>query len=105
HRAFVRRHGCVVKGCDGLPMQCAHVRLGTDGGMAVKPSDCWTVQLCETHHREQHGDGELTFWDRHKIDAKAACLEFPRKSTCERVREKAKQIQSSPQGEGGGQAA
>src|SRR5436305_15342556 len=45
HRAWVRRHRCSVPGCRNLPIECAHVRGGTDGGLGVKPSDKWTISL------------------------------------------------------------
>jgi hypothetical protein len=64
HRNHVRGHACVV--CDAeAPIEVAHVRLGTDGGMGKKPSDFWTVPLCggpEGCHARQHREGERTFW-------------------------------------------
>jgi hypothetical protein len=54
HRAWVRRHYCCVPGCRQRPIECAHVRGGTDGGLGLKPSDKWTISLCQTHHIEQH---------------------------------------------------
>ena len=32
HRAWVRRHDCSVRSCKRGPIECAHVRSGTDGG-------------------------------------------------------------------------
>ena len=29
--------------------------------MSIKPSDCYTIPLCATHHRQQHDIGELSF--------------------------------------------
>ena len=64
HRAWVRRHHCCVSGCLNIPIECAHVRRGTDGGVGLKPSDRWTVSLCTMHHAEQHRMGESSF-ERH----------------------------------------
>lgn len=61
HRNHVRQHACVM--CDAeAPIEVAHVRLGTDGGMGKKPSDYYTVALCKDCHARQHSEGERTFW-------------------------------------------
>lgn len=80
HRAWVRRHKCCVSGCRQLPIECAHVRIGTDGGVALKPSDRWVVSLCRSHHAEQHRIGEAQFQKRHGLDLYALALEFARRS-------------------------
>lgn len=67
HRAWVRRHHCSVPGCKRLPIECAHVRSGTDGGTALKPSDRWCLGLCSFHHAEQHRIGERRFEAKHGI--------------------------------------
>lgn len=80
HRAWVRRHHCCVPGCDEGPVECAHVRNGTDGGVALKPSDRWTISLCRDHHREQHQIGEAEFERRHQLDLATLAAEFARRS-------------------------
>lgn len=75
HQQFVGRRMCL--GCgrvptDDEPNECAHVRMGTDGGMGIKPSDRYTVPLCKWCHRlgpkSQHQIGEPAFWGRLGID-------------------------------------
>ena len=63
HLQWVRGHECAASNewCGGK-IQAAHVRLGTDGAMGVKPGDNWAVPLCEVHHGGQHAVGEETFW-------------------------------------------
>ena len=80
HRAWVRRHQCSVPGCQRGPIECAHVRKGTDGGVGLKPSDRWVVSLCAYHHQEQHRLGEATFGDRYVIDLAKLAVEFSRRS-------------------------
>ena len=80
HRAWVRRHHCSVPGCDQLPVECAHVRTGTDGGTALKPSDCWVISLCRRHHAEQHRIGETAFAKRYGLDLIELAQEFCRRS-------------------------
>lgn len=80
HRAWVRRHRCCVPGCRRLPIECAHVRSGTDGGLGLKPSDKWTISLCQFHHLEQHEIGEAGFERRHDVSLRALAREFARRS-------------------------
>lgn len=80
HRAWVRGHRCSVPNCAGLPIECAHVRRGTDGGQGLKPSDQWTLSLCRWHHAEQHAIGEEAFEKRYAIDLLALAEEFARRS-------------------------
>lgn len=73
HLRFVRAHECAVCGGlpSGYPIEAAHVRTGTDGGMGMKPSDSWTIPLCAHHHRDQHMIGEAEFENIFKINMKA----------------------------------
>lgn len=88
HLQFVRSRECSIPGCEGRPIEAAHVRTGTDGGMSVKPGDQWAISLCagrwsdqgwnwvEGHHAEQHRIGEQAFEKKYGIDMKARAREF-----------------------------
>lgn len=76
HRDFVRGHACCVPDCAGRPIEVAHIRVGTDGGMGLKPSDNWTISLCADHHAEQHRIGEPEFERAHGIVMKTLAREF-----------------------------
>lgn len=80
HRAWVRKHKCSVRACAQKQIECAHVRLGTNGGMGIKPSDAWCISLCQMHHAEQHAIGEKSFEERYELDLKALAIEFARRS-------------------------
>lgn len=80
HRAWVRRHHCCVPSCLNTPVECAHVRGGGDGGIALKPSDRWVISLCSAHHREQHQVGEREFERRYQLDLVGLAKEFARAS-------------------------
>ena len=67
HLAFVRQLSCVACG-KAAPSEAAHVRLGTDGGAGIKPSDRYSVSLCTSCHELQHRFGELRFWSVLSID-------------------------------------
>ena len=51
----------------------AHLRTGAPQygkpptGMGEKPSDCWVLPLCRTHHDDQHRGNELAWWARQGI--------------------------------------
>lgn len=94
HRQWVRGHQCVAahdpNGCDGR-IECAHVRIGTDGATGLKPSDSWTVAMCQEHHRIQHLIGEPEFERQMCVNLKALAMEFARRSPCVAMREAMKE--------------
>ena len=71
-------------GCSRLPIECAHVRTGTDGGLALKPSDKWTISLCQFHHLEQHAIGERNFEAKYDLDLQELAREFAKLSPHQR---------------------
>jgi hypothetical protein len=80
HRAWVRRHRCSVPGCEAGPIECAHVRSGTDGGQGLKPADKWTISLCRAHHAEQHRIGERAFEKKYGLDLYGLAQAFANRS-------------------------
>lgn len=90
HRAFVRRHHCIVPGCTNLPTECAHVRLGTDGAGAIKPSDQFSVAMCLHHHSAQHAYGEREFERISGLDLRALAEQFASHSPDPAIRQAAK---------------
>lgn len=81
HLKWVREHHCCVPGCHEVPIEAAHVRTGTGGGMGIKPGDQWAISLCADHHRQQHQIGEPAFEKLYGIDLKALAREFAAKSS------------------------
>jgi hypothetical protein len=72
HLDFIRSQPCCI--CGGINTEAAHIRTASPAhgkrytGMAEKPSDKWTVPLCNKHHTEQHSMNEMKFWAMHGID-------------------------------------
>ena len=72
HLDYIRSLPCCV--CGGIDTEAAHIRTGElvydkpHTGMGEKPSDKWTVPLCNRHHREQHSMNEMDFWRCHGIN-------------------------------------
>lgn len=85
HKQWVRGFPCCLEGkpghiCSG-PVQTAHVRSGTDGGEAVKPSDCWVIPFCAIGaHHHQHQKGEAEIERQFNFSMKADALEYWRRS-------------------------
>lgn len=89
---WVRGHECCIAGkaghvCSGK-IEAHHVRLGTDGGASLKPSDWWCVPLCSGAHSELHGPGcgQATFDKRYQIDCKAVAAGLWRSNTTHRIK-------------------
>lgn len=75
-------------GCARVPIECAHVRRGTNGGAGLKPSDQWVISLCRFHHAEQHRLGERAFEKKYGVDLVKLASTFTRLSPHrERLRE------------------
>ncbi|HZT90357.1 MAG TPA: hypothetical protein VFA12_20620 [Stellaceae bacterium] len=60
HRAFVRGHHCSIRGCQGGPIEFAHLRTAANSGMGLKPTDAFGISLCRAHHRQGHERGHET---------------------------------------------
>jgi hypothetical protein len=80
HRAFLRRHHCVVSGCIAEPTEVAHIRTADNAGIGLKPHDGFAVSMCHGHHLEYHRDGHHTFERRHRLNLNAIAAEFVRHS-------------------------
>lgn len=74
HRAFIRTFVCLV--CGAHPTECAHVRINSGAGMGEKPDDSRCIPLCPTCHRNQHSEGEHTFYGIRGIDIEAMIRRF-----------------------------
>jgi hypothetical protein len=75
HRKWVRGHACCACGSQSA-IECAHVRVGTDGGTGIKPSDRWVISLCRECHSRQHQIGEESFEKAWGINLKALAEAF-----------------------------
>lgn len=79
HLDFIRSLGCLICG-DATCTEAAHVRYAEPlagkliTGMGIKSHDKFTVPLCSRHHREQHANGERSWWSQFGIDPVYAAL-------------------------------
>ena len=79
HRDWVRKHQCIVPGCQQMPIEVAHINRAAHRGIGQKASDGFTVSLCRDHHAESHR-GEKTFESKHELDLMALAKAFYRAS-------------------------
>jgi len=67
HLKFVASQPCLI--CGRSPVDAHHLRFAQPRAMGLKVSDEFTVPLCRTHHRDNHGSGdEVGWWERRAID-------------------------------------
>ncbi|MEH2501200.1 hypothetical protein V1290_000011 [Bradyrhizobium sp. AZCC 1578] len=73
HLDFIRSLICISCG-DNTSTEAAHLRSanrlwGKDyTGKQEKPSDMWSLPLCNRCHREQHSCNEVQFWQERGIN-------------------------------------
>ena len=82
HREWIKLQPCCVCGrsaSSDMDVVPAHLRIGTDGGTALKPSDRWLTPLCVECHNEQHG-GERSFWEARNVDPHALATRYAERS-------------------------
>jgi len=80
HRAFLRKHHCVVPGCITEPIEVSHIRTANNAGTGLKPHDAFAVSMCHQHHWEYHNVGHYTFEFRHSLNLDEIAAEFVRRS-------------------------
>lgn len=104
HRRYIRTLECAVPGCSEVRwppvaltavVECCHVRLGTDGGGSLKPSDWWTYPGCSVHHAESHRIGEASFQAKYKIDLRSIALGLARQSPDLEMRKAMREIEGA----------
>ena len=97
HIRWIRQHYCSVKGMNGHEckgrIEAHHVRMGTDGGMGIKPSDKWAVPLCVTAHKALHDQGQITVEARWGVDLKSIAEVLAERSPA--LRKRARALESS----------
>lgn len=83
HLAFIRKHHCIVPGCNVAPTVAHHVKMGWLG-KGITPDDDRALALCNPHHTSGpdaiHRIGERQFEWLTGIDLLARAAEFAAKS-------------------------
>lgn len=100
HRKFVSGTFCCAMCGRENPVEAAHVSIGSDPAMGMKPDDHRVVPLCGTTmegegcHQRQHRVGERTFWREYEAAhgqtveqlIASLCHASPKRAEIERVK-------------------
>jgi hypothetical protein len=63
-----------------MPIEVAHVRVGSSAGVGQKPDDWNAISLCRDCHAEQHRLGERTFEKRYGMNMAEMAEQFAKAS-------------------------
>lgn len=79
--SWLRKERCLIS---GRKAQCAHhIRLGTNGGSGLKPSDYFCIPLLNEYHSTGlfaiHGIGEATFFEMFSLNKGKLFVSYLRK--------------------------
>jgi Putative HNHc nuclease len=98
HRAFIRKHQCVLFGnpispCDlDHAIDPAHFRSAANSGTGIKPPDEFLLPLCRAHHTEQHAIGQRAFELRYGISMRQKALAYALESPDRAIEERARSL-------------
>ena len=101
HRAFIRKHECVLFGnpvspCDlDHAIEAAHFRSAANSGTGMKPPDEFLLPLCRAHHSEQHAIGQRAFELRYGISMRQKALAYALESPDRAIKARARNILAS----------
>ena len=84
HLNYVRSLPCLISQ-QGQSQAC-HIRILTDGGTSIKPSDFYVLPFIYKYHRMQTEMGELSFYKFFNINPFKSALELTKSSPCSKVR-------------------
>lgn len=82
HLNFIRKQPCIIT---GQKTQACHIRILTDGGTSIKPSDYFCIGLHKDLHRQQHYLGEISFYQKWSINPFKIAKNLVIMSDCKKV--------------------
>lgn len=82
HLNFIRKQPCIITGEKG---EACHIRILSDGGTSIKPSDFYCISLHTDLHRQQHYLGEISFYQKWSINPFTLAKELVIMSPCKKV--------------------
>ena len=85
HLNFIRKQPCIITGEKG---EACHIRILSDGGTSIKPSDFYCISLHTDLHRQQHYLGEISFYQKWSINPFTIAKNLVTMSDCKKVNTK-----------------
>ena len=83
HLNFIRSLPCYIS--EQTPSQACHIRILSDGGTGLKPSDYYTLPFIHQYHKMQTDIGEQTFYNKFNINPFTLAKELVIISPCKKV--------------------
>jgi len=83
HLNFIRSFPCYIS--EQTPSQACHIRILSDGGTGLKPSDYYTLPFIYQYHKMQTDIGEQTFYNKFDINPFTLAKELVIISPCKKV--------------------
>lgn len=83
HLNFIRSQPCIVTGQKSV---ACHIRILSDGGTSIKPSDYFCINLCNDLHRQQHILGEITFYQKWSLNPFKIAKDLVLMTHCKKVK-------------------
>jgi len=83
HLNFIRSLPCYIS--EQTPSQACHIRILSDGGTGLKPSDCFVLPFIYQYHKMQTDLGEQSFYKKFNINPFTLAKELVIISPCRKV--------------------
>ena len=87
HLNFIRSLPCYIS--EQTPSQACHIRILSDGGVGIKPSDYLTLPFIYQYHKMQTDLGEQTFYAKFNINPFTLAKDLVIMSPCKKVNNEA----------------
>jgi len=85
HLNFIRKQPCFIS---GQKSQACHIRLLTDGGTGLKPSDFYVLNFSYMYHKMQSDIGEARFYKKFNINPFILAKDLVIMSDCKKVNDR-----------------
>ncbi len=82
HINFIRQQPCCISGQEDV--QACHIRVLSDAGISLKPSD-FVIPMSYEYHRMQHDIGEIRFYQKFGINPYDLSLYYAKISPCKKI--------------------
>lgn len=83
HLNYIRSLPCYIS--EQEPSQACHIRILSDGGTGLKPSDYYTLPFIHQYHKMQTDIGEQTFYAKFNINPFTLAKDLVIMSPCKKV--------------------
>lgn len=87
HLNYIRSQPCMIGQMAGS--QACHIRILTDGGTGIKPSDFYILPMEYRYHKISHDIGEARFYKEWQINPFIYAQMYVKMSPCNKVNNEA----------------